>query len=332
MTQATHDDKKIIAAAIQLDTRIGDSAYNLARCEHLAEQAIAEGASWIALPEFFNTGVNFDPQLVSKIETEEGISAQLLQRLSAQHQIVIGGSFMCRITNSDGSIAGVRNRYLCFSNGTLVGRHDKDLPTMWEAAFYEGGEPSDTGELGPVDGIRVGTAVCWEFLRTQTARRLQGKVDVIIGGSHWWSIPENWPAFLTRGMEEKNSHNFITTVQETARLIGAPVIHASHCGRFESKFPSIPGLRYQGVLEGHTAIIDGHGRILAHRSKEEGEGIAIAKLTLGQLNNNHKIPKQFWLRKRGLLPTISWHLDGYFGKRWYNKNVNIKRNNEKAVS
>jgi len=337
MTQATHGDKKIIAAAIQLDTRIGDTTYNLARCEHLVEQAIAKGASWIALPEFFNTGVNFDPQLVSKIETEEGMSAQLLQRLSTLHQIVIGGSFMCRITNSDGNLAGVRNRYLCFSNGKLIGRHDKDLPTMWEAAFYEGGEPSDTGELGLVDGIRVGTAVCWEFLRTQTARRLQGKVDVIIGGSHWWSIPENWPAFLTRNMEEKNSENFIATVQETARLIGAPVIHASHCGRFESKFPSIPGLRYQGILEGHAAIIDGHGKILAHRSKEEGEGFVIAELTLGQvtlgqLDTKHKIPKQFWLRKRGLLPIISWHLDGYFGKRWYNKNVKSKQNNEKAVS
>lgn len=315
----------IKAAAIQLETRMGDTIRNLRACQDLAEQAVEQGASWIALPEFFNTGANFDPALVDKIESQQGPSAQFLQNFSAKHNVVIGGSFMCRLNKPDGSPAGVRNRYLCFSNGELVGIHDKDLPTMWEAAFYEEGDVGDTGELGSVnhqgDDIRIGSAVCWEFLRTQTARRLQGKIDVLIGGSHWWSIPENWPKFITRRMEQNNSHNFISTVRETARLIGAPVIHASHCGKFEGKFPSIPGLTYRGELEGHAAIIDSEGNILAHRSKEEGQGFIIADIKPGYNGRNEAIPDTFWLRKRGLLPTISWIADGFMGKRWYKKNV-----------
>lgn len=324
MTKATHGDKKIIAAAIQLDTRVGDTAYNLDRCEHLAEQAVAQGASWIGLPEFFNTGVSFSSTLPVVIETEHDISAQFLQRFSAQHSVVIGGSFMCRIITDDGQLAGVRNRYLCFSNGQLIGRHDKDIPTMWEAAFYEGGDPNDTGELGQVDDIRVGTAVCWEFFRTQTSRRLQGKVDVVIGGSHWWSIPENWPAFFTRNMEEKNSQNALATVQETARLIGAPLIHGSHCNKIEGRIPSLFGAKYSGMLEGHTAIIDGYGNVLVHRSKEEGEGVVVAEITAGNVGSQQAIPKQYWLRKRGFLPTLSWHLDGFIGKLWYQ--LKIKNN------
>lgn len=306
----------IMAAAIQLDTRVGNTEYNLQACQRLAQQALGQGASWIALPEFFNTGISFEPQLINAIETESGPAANFLRRFSYAHNIVIGGSFLCRL--EDGS---VRNRYLCFSNGQLVGKHDKDLPTMWENAFYQGAEANDTGELGKIDNMRVGSAVCWEFLRSQTSRRLQGKVDIVMGGSHWWSIPMNWPRFLTRKMELRNSNNFISAVRESARLIGAPVIHASHCNILSSRFPSIPRLTYQGILEGHTAIIDGHGKVLAHRGKEEGEGIICAKVPLGYVGTEHKIPKRFWLRARGFLPALSWYLDGYFGKRWYRKHV-----------
>jgi len=122
-------------------------------------------------------------------------------------------------------------------------------------------------------------------------------------------------------MASDNSHNFITTVRETARLTGVPVIHASHCAEFESDFPSVPFLKYRGQLEGHAAIIDAEGNTLAHRSKEEGEGFIIAEVEVGYNGIEEKIPDSFWLRKRGLLPTFSWIADGFFGKRWYKKNV-----------
>lgn len=312
-------------AAIQLDTKIADVPANLEASERLALQALEAGAQWIALPEFFNSGVNFSDEMINAIELENGPSATFLQQFSQLHQVVIGGSFLCRLTRADGSPAGVRNRYLCFNKGELVGHHDKDLPTMWEAAYYENGDPGDDGVLGTIqhngDEVRTGTAVCWEFLRSQTSRRLQGKIDVLIGGSHWWSIPENWPKFITRRMEEKNYHNFIATVQQTARLIGAPVIHGSHCGKFEGKFPSVPGINYCGELEGHAAIIDGYGNILAHRSKEEGEGFVIADIVPGRVESKIAVPDRYWLRNRGVLPTFSWIADGFMGRRWYKKNI-----------
>ncbi len=192
---------------------------------------------------------------------------------------------------------------------------------MWENAFYEGADDNDTGVVGDINGVRVGSAVCWEFIRTQTARRMTGKVDVIIGGSHWWSPPSNWPNYLVGKAAAYNNENLMKSVQETARLIGAPVIHASHCNTFSCKIPGFPFLTYHGVLEGNTAIVNASGKILARRRKEEGEVIVTAKIILKNIKPSEKIPDRFWLRYRSLLPITAWYYQGFLGRRWYKKNV-----------
>lgn len=313
---STPQENTVIAAAIQLDTEIGHTKKNLKACKRLAEEACRSGATWIGLPEFFNTGISWDPDLVNAIEYGNGPSAIFLRNFSKENSVVIGGSFLCRVPEG-----GVRNRYLCFSNGELIGKHDKDLPTMWENAFYQGADDNDSGIVGEINGIRVGSAVCWEFIRTQTARRMKGKVDVIIGGSHWWSPPSNWPNFLVGKAAIYNNENLMKSVQETARLIGAPIIHASHCNVFSCKMLGFPFLTFHGALEGNTAIIDASGKILARRKKEEGEGIVTAQITLKNIESNEKIPKRFWLRYRSVLPAFAWHYHGFLGRRWYKKNV-----------
>ena len=307
-------DRQATVAAIQLDTDIGNTYKNLAACARLVEEAVSSGARWIGLPEFFNTGISWQPDLVNAIEFEDGRSARLLCELSKKYSVVLGGSFLCRLSNG-----AVKNRYLCFDHGELVGRHDKDIPTMWESAFYEAGE--DDGVIGNIDGIRVGAAVCWEFMRTQTAKRMAGKVDIIMGGSHWWSLPTNWPQSLLMGSECQNIENAIRSVQETAKLIGAPVVHASHCNTFSCKLPGIPFLKYDGELEGNTAIIDAQGNILSIRRKEEGEGVVLASVELKNINPSEKIPRRYWLRNRTALATFAWHYQRLLGSSWYKKNV-----------
>lgn len=303
-------------AAIQLATRVGDSAANIASCERLALQAVREGASWIALPEFFNTGVAWDPRLVDAIQTTKGPAAEFLRSFSATHGVILGGSFLCRLPDG-----GVRNRYLCFADGVLVGQHDKDLPTMWENFFYEPGDPSDDGVLGTCDNIRIGTALCWEFMRTCTARRLRNQVDVIIGGSCWWSIPTtNIPNWLRKRWELANSRNALAAVQDSACLIGAPVIHAAHCGAVECPMPGLP-LKYHGYFEGNAAILDANGQVIAHRAAEEGEGIVSGEISLGSQLNEVALPERYWLRKTGPLPAFAWHHERWLGRRWYAKNV-----------
>lgn len=307
---------KIKVAAVQLATRIADSSANMASCERLALSAVQEGAQWIALPEFFNTGVAWEPKIANAIETEDGAAASFLRDFSARHGVVIGGSFLCRVATG-----AVRNRYLAFANGMLVGRHDKDLPTMWENAFYEGGGPGDTGLLGSHEGIRIGAAVCWEFMRTMTARRLRGRVDVIMGGSCWWSIPEIVPGFIKSSWERQNVLNAIGCIQDTARLVGAPVIHAAHCGSIDCPFFGLPPLIYRGHFEGSAAIVNASGQVIADRGNDDGEGIVCAEIPLGTMPVHDDIPDRFWLRARGFLPAVAWHYHGLLGKFWYRRHV-----------
>jgi predicted amidohydrolase len=303
-------------AAVQLATRVGDSTANIASCERLSLQAVRESARWIALPEFFNTGVYWNPRMVDAIQTTEGTAASFLRDFSAKHQVVLGGSFLCRLP--DGS---VRNRYLCFANGVVVGQHDKDLPTMWENYFYEGGDPADSGVLGTCGNVRVGAAVCWEFMRTMTARRLRNQVDVIIGGSCWWSIPTDYiPGWIRQRWELTNSRNAIAAVQDIARLTGAPVIHAAHCGAIKCPMPGLP-FKYHGYFEGNAAIVNANGQLVAHRTAEEGEGIVCAEVSLGGQLTDIAVPDRYWLRKRGLLPAFAWYHQRWLGRRWYAQNV-----------
>lgn len=313
-------NNQVKVAAVQPATRIADSSAKVVNCERLALYAVKEGAQWIALPEFFNTGVAWDPKIADAIETEEGAAASFLRDFSARHGIIIGGSFLCRI-----STGAVRNRYMAFANGTLIGRHDKDLPTMWENAFYEGGDTVDSGLLGNHEGIRIGAAVCWEFMRTMTARRLRGNVDVIMGGSCWWSIPEFVPGFIKSSWETQNVLNAIGCIQDTARLVGAPVIHAAHCGDVICPFFGLPPLVYRGHFEGNTAIIDSSGHVIASRSNKDGEGIVCAEIQMAEKPVKDDVPGQYWLRSRGFLPAIAWHYHGWLGRFWYRRHVRKKR-------
>jgi len=300
---------------VQLETRVADTRANMAACERLAAEAVARGAAWVALPEFFNTGVAWEPALADAIEEEQGPAGSFLRAFSRDHGVVIGGSFLCRL--EDGS---VRNRYLAFAGGERVGRHDKDQPTMWENAFYEGGAPDDTGVLGPCGGLRVGAALCWEFMRTRTARRLRGLVDLILGGSCWWSIPENWPARVRDPWEAANRENSLASLRDTARLVGAPVVHAAHCGRIECPMPGLP-LAYRGRFEGNAAVIDARGNVVALRNGDEGAGVLYADIEPGEVPVHGEVPRRDWLRSRGTLPWFAWHHQRLLGRRWYRGHV-----------
>jgi predicted amidohydrolase len=159
-------------AAVQLRTVVGDITANLAACERLAGAAALEGAEWIVLPEFFTTGVGFLPELAERSLPPDGIATELLLSLARRHGAVVGGSFLCR--DADGE---VRNAFFLVTPEGVAGRHDKDIPTMWENCFYVGG--TDDG-LIKVGGLTAGVAMCQEFNRTRTVARLRGRAEVVV--------------------------------------------------------------------------------------------------------------------------------------------------------
>jgi predicted amidohydrolase len=298
-------------AAINLSAQVGQVEWNLAECARLGELAGLDGAEWIVLPEFFTTGVAFRPELVDAALPEGGEATALLKGLAQRHGARVGGSFLCR--DADGE---VRNAFFLYGpNGELVGRHDKDLPTMWENCFYVGG--SDAGRLAHGE-LTVGVAMCWELIRAQTARRLRERVDLVVGGSCWWSVPRWWPGGLFDQMERQNAQNATAAAVKFAGLVGAPVAHAAHCGPIDCRMPWTP-VPYRGHAEGGAAVIDADGSLLAFCSREDGSGVAIADVELGRRNPSRALPENYWLCERGPLPSLAWRYQRLHGRRWYRR-------------
>lgn len=300
-------------AAIQMQPVIADLAANLEAAERLAGEAARAGAEWILLPEFFTTGIAFREELAQAALPPDGAATGLLCDLAARHGATVGGSFLCR--DHDGE---VRNAFLLAGpDGGVLGRHDKDRPTMWENAFYVGGTDDGVIEAG---GLTVGAALCWELMRAPTARRLRGRVDLVVGGSGWWSIPPWPPAAVTRRWEAANARTAASVAPAFAPLVGAPVVHAAHAGPVSCPLPGTP-LTYRGHFEGGAVICDARGRVLARREGREGPGAAIADVSPGRTPPGAAIPGRFWLHRRGPLPALFWHVHRVHGRRWYARHV-----------
>lgn len=308
------NNRLVRVAAVQLEARIGDVEANIAACEGLVREATNAGAQLVALPEFFTTGVVFEPALARAALPFDGPATAMLSATAAESRAYVGGSFLCR--DADGE---VRNAFvLAAPGGELLGRHDKDLPTMWENAFYVGGGDDGVIETGE---FTVGAAVCWELMRSGTARRLRGRVDLVVGGSNWWSVPEWRPRALFRRMERSNAATALGAPAVFGRYVGAPVVQGAVCGRVSCPMPDMPRVRYRGQLEGGALVADAGGRILALRRAAEGSGFALAEVEPRRVPAAEPVPKSFWLHRRGPLPTYAWHSQRLHGRRWYARHV-----------
>lgn len=294
-------------AAVQLEAVPADVDANLAACERLADAAAADGAEVIALPEFFTTGIGFLPTLADCALPPDGAATELLQALARRHGALVGGSFLCR--DADGQ---VRNAYLLATPDGIAGRHDKDLPTMWENAFYVGGSDDGVIAAGELD---VGAAVCWELMRTQTVDRLRGRIDLVMTGSGWWSIPWAPP------LEARNAARARKAAATFGTYVGAPVVHAAHAGRLTCRWPWAPMLPYRGHFEGATLIADANGTVLAERSWRAGEGVVVADVELGRAPVTAAPPDRFWLHDRGAIAAFAWWYQRAHGRRYYARHV-----------
>jgi predicted amidohydrolase len=272
-------------AAIQLRAKVGEVAWNLARAEAVARDAFRAGARWVVLPEFFPTAMAFVPAMDRAWLPLEGVALETMRRLAREHDGVVGGSFIAR-RGPD-----------CFNtfvlvrpDGTCVS-HDKDIPTMWENAYFIGG--TDDGVVRTPIG-QVGIAMCWELIRTRTARRLLGRVDLVVGGSCWWDSPLPVPPRFAA--DQARMHEVLREAPAAlARRLGVPVVHADHAGEFEGGLPGNTAARYASRFLGETQIVDGRGECLARMTYEDGEGFVVADVVPGRVAGElDPIPESFW--------------------------------------
>lgn len=301
------------AAAVQLQGVVGDVPENLRRLEVLITEAVGRGAELIAVPEFATSPLPLTARTYEAVLPPDNAAVAMLRRIATGHRVRIGGSMLI----ADGG--EIYNRYHFVEADGTVHVHDKDLPTMWENAFYAPGH--DDGRFVTSDG-EVGAGVCWELIRGQTVRRLRG-VDVMMSGTHWWTVPENWGRAVsaaTGALAQYNRYLSENAPVEFARLLGAPVLQASHCGRFRTDFLLSPGcpasVPYETRFVGATQIVASDGTVLAARSTEDGPGVVVADVVTGAREPVRAPADDFWIPHLPVLLRAYWHQQNLAAK-WY---------------
>jgi predicted amidohydrolase len=299
-------------AAIQMRAQVGAIARNLSSAEALVREAFRRGAQWVILPEFFPSAVAFTPAMLSARQPLEGPALQLMRRLAREHDGIVGGSFIAQSGHDC-----FNSFLLVFPNGQYF-RHDKDLPTMWENSYYIGG--SDDGILGTPTGS-VGVALCWELIRSQTARRLLGRVDLVVGGSCWWDL--RLPVSPEYAGDQARLRDLLRNAPANlARMLGVPVVHASHAGEFEGLTPGNESVPYVSRYLGESQITNGNGKVLARMTYEDGEGVITADVTPGQVaGGSAPIPENFWIGELPLIAIKAWEYLNPLGQQYYNTTV-----------
>ena len=294
-------------AAVQMRAELANVKSNLSAAEALVREAFRKDAKWVILPEFFPSAVAFVSNMLTAWRPLEGEPFQLMQKLAREYEGVVGGSFVARSGDDC-----YNSFLLVFPSGEYF-RHDKDIPTMWENCYYVGGQ--DDGVLKTPAGP-VGVALCWEFIRSQTARRLQNRVDLIVGGSCWWDL--RLPVDAKYEADRTQLHNLLKNAPlRLARMVGAPVIHASHAGDFEGLGLGEESRRYCSRYLGETQIVDRTGKVLSRMTYDDGEGIAFADLELSRVPPTEPIPETFWIEPLPSNASKAWEKLASFGQNYY---------------
>lgn len=301
-------EKTLEIAAVQMCAELGAVEQNLRVANALASQAFRSGAQWVILPEFFTSAMAFDPRMAAAWMPLHGAALAMMRELAHSHDGVVGGSFVAR----DGH--DCYNSFLLVFPDGRYWRHDKDLPTMVENCYYVGGE--DDGILETPVGP-VGAAVCWEFIRTQTMRRLKDRVEFVVGGTCWWDFAQPVdPRF------EMDRQRLIEIQREApshmARMLGVPVVHASHAGEFVAQTPGKAEVPFRSHYLGQTQIVDARGDVLARMTREDGEGFVRAQIEIQpRLPASKAIPESFWACELTAGALTAWERQNAFGKAYY---------------
>ena len=170
-------------SVIQMDMRLGESAYNFAHAEALLRRAAAEGADTALLPETWNTGFFPADHLPERSdrggEAVKALCAPLARELNMN---IVAGSV------SDRRGGRVYNTAYVFDRqGACLAAYDKThlFTPMGEHEHYAAGDHLTTFSL---DGHKCGLLICYDLRFPELFRTLalQG-VELLL-------LPAQWPA------------------------------------------------------------------------------------------------------------------------------------------
>jgi predicted amidohydrolase len=292
----------IQVAAIQMDARVGQVEANLAHATELVEQAAAQGAQLVVLPELFSVGYEYTDRTYALPEALDGPTGSWIARTAHRLNLHLVGSFPARMPEGT---------YIVAMLAAPDGRHwiyRKVHVAMWENCYFDRGAGPVIAEtkLG-----RIGLLVCWDQVFADLARVYQGRVDLLCIPSSpptWLGTIEDADGVVVAHLEELRSFgntldgvDWFQRAQELhARTASVPVVYAARCGTFHSPMPlgfsfllALPpretlrvlraaGTRYRlrCPMMGRSCILNAQGERIASTG-QDGEAVLVATVQPG---------------------------------------------------
>lgn len=230
-------------------------AGNLCEARRLIENAVAQGARLVVLPEFFSImGMKEDDMVAVREQPGTGVVQKFLAEMARKHRIWIVGGSIPLVANAPNK---VRNTCLVFDDhGEQVARYDKihlfNLD-LGNEHYHEANTIEAGNQVVVVDSPfgRIGLAICYD-LRFPELFRAMKNVDIVVlpsaftattGKMHWET--------LVRARAIENLTYVIAAAQGGYHVNGRET-------------------------HGHSMIVDPWGRVLDELPR--GSGVVVAEV------------------------------------------------------
>ncbi len=301
--------RKIKVAAVQMDANPDSPIERLARAEVLVAQASQAGAHLVVLPELFNTGYAYTDANFQLAEQMDGMTSVWMKTKASQFNIHLAGSLML-LEDGDNYIA-----LLLFSPAGQVWRYFKRFPWAWERGYVRERPGSKTvaqTELGD-----LGMLICWDVGHSSLWKQYAGLVDMMVlsscpvdGTDPTYHFPDGsqlsfkdlGPIFGT--LKGSAQRTFRAMINQQTAWLGVPCVSAATMGQIRTLIPrGFASLFSMFALAPWTAkylpqaeqmemscrmveackVVDADGQVVAERTQDQGEGFAIAEVTLPEI-------------------------------------------------
>lgn len=305
------NERTLQVAAVQMESRNGDIAGNLARATRWTDEAARQGAQLVLLPELFSTGFQLDAPAWQHAEPQGGPSERWLAETARRHGLHIGGSYLeARGEDFFNTFA------LAAPDGSIAGRVRKSHPCSLEAYVFKAGH--DPHVIDTALG-RIAVAICYEgSLRAVWDEILASDPDLLLLPM---SAPTPMPNLLyTQRRIDAYHAAFRDAATAAGKRHGVPTVLVNKWGPWSTTLPGFwptQTSRFPGL----SHIADSDGREVARMADEEG--VIVATVRLAPTRKRLDVDPERDRYKPWALP-VPWDFKLFpwfeaLGRRWYGR-------------
>jgi N-carbamoylputrescine amidase len=274
-------------AAAQVQSQPGETEVNLVHATRFVEQAAAQEANIVVLPELFSCGYVPNRAIWGSAEPANGPTAHWLAATARRLGIYLGAGTV----ETDG--ADFFNAFvLAGPNGEIAGRAYK---TNAEANVFKRGRNAHVIDTS-IGRIGVGICADNQFV-AQLELMHASQVDLILM-PHAWPTPMKAAGLVSEADVASQQSRMVELPSLYARSLGVPVVFVNQVG---------PLLPIGGILgrlmdpkiwklRGQSRIVDSDGSVLGQLSDEEG--VLVVAASLDQARKHYLTQPSFggWLQ------------------------------------